>query len=86
MEGEEDFQRRHIQDDLEQLLEDNSSDEAPFGKVVEEPTNPKLFDSHTKKRVNFKEPGSNKKLQGMMNLDMSKLKMEPEAPTVPAEE
>jgi len=81
MEGEEDFQRRHIQDDLEQLLEDNSSDEAPFGKAAEEPANPKLFDSPTKKRVIFKDSDSNKKLEGMMNLDMSKLKMEQDAAT-----
>ena len=65
MEGDDDFQRRNIHDDLEQLLEDNSSDDVPFVKATkmedskQEDENSKLFDSPTKKRVFFKESNSN---------------------------
>lgn len=63
MEGDDDFQRRNIHDDLEQLLEDNSSDDVPFVKATKmedsKQENSKLFDSPTKKRVFFKESNSN---------------------------
>jgi len=65
MEGDDDFQRRNIHDDLEQLLEDNSSDDVPFVKATkmddskQQDEDSKLFDSPTKKRVLFKESGSN---------------------------
>ena len=82
MEGDDDFQRRNIHDDLEQLLEDNSSDDVPFVKATKMEAaqqDDQDLDSPGKKRVLFTDSAKKQNASGMMNLDMTKLRKQQES-------
>ena len=77
MEGEEDYQRREIHDDLEQLLENNSSDDVPFVKATKMEVaqqDGQDSDSPGKKRVLFTGVAKEQGAGGLMNLDMGNLR------------
>lgn len=72
--------RRHIEEDLEQLLDDDS-DDVPFVKASLKNVPDEQFESPSKKRVIFKDDSAQKqslKMDILLNLDMEKLNLDRE--------